>query len=162
MTTPSRRFEVVAARWILGATFLYLGAVKALDPVGFLKLAHQFEVLSTPPAVNFVAAVLPWFEIFCGALLILGVKPRATATIQGVLLAGFTSLIVLRALVLHQALGTSFCAISFDCGCGTGEVNVCMKLVENTALLILTAVVGLIPSRTGCLIPDDGPAARPS
>lgn len=160
MTTHSRRLEVVAARWILGATFLYLGAVKALDPVGFLKLAHQFEVLSTPPAVNFVAAVLPWFEIFCGVLLILGVKPRATATLQGILLAGFTTLVVLRALALHQAFGTSFCAISFDCGCGTGEVNVCMKLVENTALMILTAVVALIPSGTWCLTSEDEPVRR--
>ncbi len=148
MTSQARANLATAARILLGGIFLYLGVVKALDPVGFLKLVRQFDVVHSPPILNFTAAVLPWFEIFCGALLLLGVKTRAAALLQTILLAGFTGLVAWRALAIYRAGGTPFCAIRFDCGCGTGEVLICLKLVENTAMLLLAAFVVANGSRT--------------
>src|ERR1043166_6103552 len=76
-----RAAEVLAVlvRCILGALFIYMGLNKALHPVEFLKLVRQYEVLHTPLLLNMVASTLPWFEIFCGLLLVLGVGVRGAA-----------------------------------------------------------------------------------
>lgn len=144
----------IAARWVVGAVFVYLGLFKVLDPVGFLKLIHPFGVLQAP-WLNLTAAVLPWFEIFCGALLILGVKPRAAALVQVVLLVGFTAVVLARAYAIYRAGGTQFCAIHFDCGCGTGDILICTKLLENVSLLVLAGLVVFRPSRALCVWPDE-------
>src|SRR4051812_26473337 len=69
---PLRRVLMLGARLILGAVFVYLGLTKALDPVGFLKLLRQFDLLPGHLMLNLVAAVLPWCEVLCGLLLLLG------------------------------------------------------------------------------------------
>lgn len=138
---PPRPFLPLVARLVLGVAFVYLGAVKALDPVGFLKLVRQFDALPHPLALNATAALLPWFEIFCGLLLLLGIRPRGTALVTTLLLLAFTALIALRALALYRSGTLPFCGIRFDCGCGTGEVLICAKLAENTTLIGLSLLV---------------------
>jgi hypothetical protein len=44
-----------------------------------------------------------------------------------------------------------FCAISFDCGCGSGEVNVCGKVLENSVLWLLALLALLSRSRRFCV-----------
>jgi uncharacterized membrane protein YphA (DoxX/SURF4 family) len=162
MNPRLRETGLVAARLLVGGTFVWLGATKALDPVGFLKLIRQFDVLHATWALNGTAALLPWFEIFCGLLLVLGVRPRAAALLQAVLLLGFTGLVLHRALALHRAGSIPFCAIRFDCGCGNGEVLVCMKLLQNTGLLLLAGWIASVPNRRACLWPDDEEPRRGS
>jgi uncharacterized membrane protein YphA (DoxX/SURF4 family) len=130
-----------AAQLALGAIFVCVGLQKALDPVGFLKAVHAYGILSTPLALNATAAALPWIEILCGGLLVVGVKRRASATLLLAMLVVFTVAVALRALAIHQSIGTAFCAIRFDCGCGTGDVPICGKLVENLALIVLATFV---------------------
>jgi len=36
-------------RWILGGCFVYLGWVKTRDPVAFLKVIREFNLLQAPP-----------------------------------------------------------------------------------------------------------------
>ncbi len=134
----------LAARAVLGAIFLYLGVTKALDPVGFLKLVRQFELLP-PLALNLVAAVVPWCEIVFGALLLAGRFARGTALASLLVLVGFTGAIALRAIALHRTGTAAFCSLRFDCGCGTGEVLVCLKLLENTGLCLLAALILIAP-----------------
>jgi uncharacterized membrane protein YphA (DoxX/SURF4 family) len=127
----------VAARWFLGGLFVYTGLEKGLDPVSFLKLVRQYDMVQTPFLLNSLAASLPWFEVFCGLLLLAGVAVRGTAlTLAGVLIP-FTAVVWHRALVLQVTRGIPFCAVKFDCGCGTGEVFICGKLLENAGLIIL-------------------------
>ncbi len=147
-------YTAVLARIALGVVFIYLGVAKAVDPVAFLKLVRQFGVLESPPALNVIAAVLPWFEVFSGMLLLLGVKPRATASVQFVMLAGFTVLVLARAIAIYRSGGVPFCAVKFDCGCGTGEVLICMKLAENAGLLVLAGLVAAVPTKALCLSVD--------
>lgn len=135
-----RGYASLLARLILGATFIYLGIAKAADPVAFLKMARAFELVHPPLALNLVAAILPWFEIVCGLLLLAGVFTRGTALVFLALLIAFTVAIAWRAVLLHRAGDVAFCAIRFDCGCGTGDVLVCAKLVENLLLLTLCLV----------------------
>ena len=125
-------------RVALGVILIYMGAHKVGDPAGFLKLVHQYNVLHDHVLLNLVAATLPWFEVFCGALLILGVAVRGTALNIAILLVVFTVLIYFRGKALSAAGSLPLCAVKFDCGCGAGEVMVCRKLAENTGLILMS------------------------
>src|SRR5436190_24048938 len=80
-TVKSSRVDGVAvlARWFLGGLFIYMGVVKALNPAEFLTLVRQYNMVSVPFLLNSIAAALPWFEVFCGALMLTGVAVRGTA-----------------------------------------------------------------------------------
>jgi uncharacterized membrane protein YphA (DoxX/SURF4 family) len=136
----SRGPDAVAllARWLLGALFIYMGMNKALHPEDFLKLVRQYEIVQTPLILNSIAAALPWFEVFCGVLLLAGVAVRGSALVVLAMLVPFTLLLLKRALAIHTALAIPLCAVRFDCGCGTGEVWICGKLAENCLLIWLS------------------------
>lgn len=125
------------ARWLIGALFVYMGLNKALHPIEFLKLVRQYDILHHHLLLNLVASSLPWFEIFCGLLLLLGVAVRGASVMLVAMLIPFTVVVFLRALAMQKSGGLPFCAIKFDCGCGSGEVLICRKLAEN---FLLTAV----------------------
>jgi uncharacterized membrane protein YphA (DoxX/SURF4 family) len=131
--------SAVLARWLLGAVFLYMGLSKALHPVDFLKLLRQYDLTQNSLLLNSMAAALPWFEVFCGLLLLAAIAVRGTALTLMVMLVPFTGLVLHRALLLQSALAIPFCAVKFDCGCGTGEEFICRKLMENSLLILLTA-----------------------
>jgi uncharacterized membrane protein YphA (DoxX/SURF4 family) len=116
-----------------------MGVVKALDPVDFLKLLHEYHLLGSPQPLNTVAALLPWLEIFCGLLLVAGIAVRGAALTIAAMFATFTAAILHRALTMHAGLDLPFCAIRFDCGCGSGEVLVCAKVIENIAWFALAS-----------------------
>lgn len=132
------------ARVVLGATFIYMGLVKVVHPVEFLKLVRQYHLTENSFFLNAVAGGLPWFEVFTGVLLIAGIGTRGAALLAFGMLVPFTILVAQRAAEMHQANGTPFCGLRFDCGCGNGEVWICRKLAENIALALaalLTVVV---------------------
>ena len=131
-------FAAVLARWLLGILFLYMGLSKALHPVDFLKLVREYDLVQDPLLLNSIAAALPWFEVFCGVLLLVGVAVRGSALMLLLMLLPFTLVVLQRALALQAGLGIPFCAVKFDCGCGTGEVLICRKLVENGVLILLS------------------------
>jgi uncharacterized membrane protein YphA (DoxX/SURF4 family) len=141
----------VAARWVLGALFLYMGLNKALHPVEFLKLVRQYDLLHHHFLLNLVASTLPWFETLCGLLLMLGFAVRGTSVMLLAMLIPFTVAVLLRALAIREAGGLPFCAIKFDCGCGAGEVYICRKLAENTLLAVLSAALIFWRSHRLCL-----------
>src|SRR5262249_34272061 len=128
----------VLARWGLGSLFVYMGISKALHPEAFLKLVRQYEMVTSPFVLNSIAAALPWFEVFCGILLVAGVAVRGAALNVLAMLIPFTGIVFRRALAISSAQGLAFCAVKFDCGCGLGEVIICHKLVENTLLMALS------------------------
>jgi uncharacterized membrane protein YphA (DoxX/SURF4 family) len=128
----------VLARWLLGAVFLYMGLNKALHPVEFLKLVRQYDLVQSSLLLNSIAGALPWFEIFCGLLLLAGVAVRGTVLMLILMLVPFTVIVFRRALAIQSALAIPFCAVKFDCGCGTGEVFICRKLVENFLFIVFS------------------------
>lgn len=125
------------ARWLVGGMFLYMGMSKAVDPVNFLKLLRQYDLTQSSLVLNSLASTLPWFEVFCGLLLLAGVAVRGTALTLLLMLLPFTWVVLHRALQLEAAQNIPFCAIKFDCGCGAGEEFVCRKLLENFLLILL-------------------------
>jgi putative oxidoreductase len=127
----------VLARWLLGALFIYMGLSKALHPADFLKLAREYHMTTSPLLLNSIAAALPWFEVFCGLLLLAGIAVRGTVLVLTVLLICF-SLAVLRRALAISAHGLPFAEVKFDCGCGNGEVFAWKKLLENSLLILLS------------------------
>jgi len=126
------------ARWLLGALFIYMGLTKALEPVEFLKLVRQYDLTQSFWLLDSIAALLPWFEVFCGLLLLAGIAVRGAALMLVVMLVPFTVAVFQRALDIQAAQAIPFCAVKFDCGCGTGEVFICRKLLENLLLMIIS------------------------
>jgi uncharacterized membrane protein YphA (DoxX/SURF4 family) len=135
----------VLARWLLGALFIYMGWQKALHPEHFLNLLREYDMVQSPLALNSIAVSLPWFEIFCGLLLLAGVAVRGTALLLAAMLAVFTAILWHRALGLQAAQAIPFCAVKFDCGCGGGPEFICAKLPQNIAMFLLSA--GLLAGR---------------
>jgi hypothetical protein len=108
-------------------------------------------VFHDPLVLNLVASSLPWFEIFCGLLLLLGVAVRGAAVIVLAMLVSFSLAVLLRALGIQETSGLPFCAIRFDCGCGGGEVLICRKLGENLFLIALSTALLFWNSERLCL-----------
>jgi uncharacterized membrane protein YphA (DoxX/SURF4 family) len=141
----------VLVRWLLGGLFIYMGMSKALHPVEFLKLVRQYDLVQTPWLLNAIAAGLPWFEVFCGLLLLAGIAVRGASVVLIGMLVPFTFVVAHRGLILHTKLGLPFCAVKFDCGCGNGEVFVCWKLLENGLLLLLGLWLLAGHGQKGCM-----------
>ena len=144
----------VVARWILGTLFFLMGLNKALHPVDFLKILREYDFTTSHVLLNLIAAALPWFEVVCGLLLLGGVAVRGSALLLIGMLVPFTLAVLSRAMAIHAANSIPFCAIRFDCGCGAGEVIVCHKLLENTALVLLATLLLIGRSHRWCLICD--------
>jgi uncharacterized membrane protein YphA (DoxX/SURF4 family) len=144
MSAPSRptiflELAGLIGRWLLGGLFIYMGLSKASHPADFLKQVHEYQIVSTPFLLNTIAALLPWFEAFCGLLLLTGVAVRGTVSLVIAMLVPFTIVVFKRALAIAAAQGHSFWTVKFDCGCGTGEVIIWQKMIENTVLILLAA-----------------------
>src|SRR5664279_1172105 len=139
LTGIARNAAAVLGRWWLAGVFIVMGLHKALPhPQVFLNLARQYHLVTSPILLNSIGAALPWFEVFCGLLLLAGVAVRGAALNSVVMLVPFTIVVLKEALRRAAAEGIPFCAVKFDCGCGAGKVFICHKLVENTVLLLLS------------------------
>lgn len=135
---PWLDYAGVLSRWAVGLLFIYMGWTKAVHPEAFLKLLRQYELTSNSFLLNSIAAGLPWFEVFCGLLLLVGVAVRGTTLLLLLMLLPFTAVVLHRALAIADLQHLAFCAVRFDCGCGAGEVLICRKLVENIVLMLLS------------------------
>lgn len=153
-TWKGQDFGTVLARLIVGGLYVYMGLSKAFQPVEFLKLMRQYELVDQPMALNLIAATLPWFEVFCGLLLLSGIAVRGAALMSLAMLVPFTAVVWQRALTLQAAGKIPFCAVRFDCGCGAGEVYICAKLLENAVLIVFSLWLLLAPRLRACLWPE--------
>ncbi len=138
----------VAARMVLGGVLVWVGLSKGLEPVEFLKVLRAYDLPGPAMLLTWVAALLPWFEVYCGGLLLVGVAVDGAALVTLGMLGPFTALVFQRGLALHVELGIPLCSVRFDCGCGTGEVLLCGKLAENLALMLLAACLLRVGARS--------------
>lgn len=144
---------MIVARLLLGGLFIKMGVSKLGHPVKFLKDIREYGLLPEAPVfdslnlINLTAIALPWIEILCGVLLIVGFWLRGSSLVLGLMLAFFTTAIFLRAVGVYNEGGIAFCGIEFDCGCGAGVINICRKLAENLSLLGLCVIALLSRSR---------------
>src|SRR5215212_6263799 len=104
---------VMPAHWILrmlgfliGALFIYAGALKVLDPVSFARDIDNYKMLPWAVAVA-SAFYLPWLEIFCGIALV--VRPLLRGA---VLILTALTIVFIVASIIAKSRG-----IDISCGC---------------------------------------------
>jgi uncharacterized membrane protein YphA (DoxX/SURF4 family) len=151
---------LLIARLVVGLDLIVYSFVKIRDPTDFMRLIHEYHAFPEDPPIflNTAAAVLPWFELFAGLALVLGVLLRGASVAVTLMLVVFTIAVAVRALGIYAAKDIAFCAIEFDCGCGVGVVQICKKLLTNGALILLALVCVFSTSRRFCLEGTDSRA----
>jgi uncharacterized membrane protein YphA (DoxX/SURF4 family) len=79
------------------------------------------------------AIILPWLELVCGFLLIIGLRTRATALILAGLLSVFTVFVIINI----------FRGSDISCGCfdEVGEPIGWAKVAQNTTWFIMTIII---------------------
>jgi putative oxidoreductase len=105
--TNSRWLEL-AARWILGLTFIYASFHKIISPAEFAKIVYGYDLF---PAVfiNLIAIIVPFLELVAGLALVIGFYPRSAAIIISTLLLAYIIVVTINLIRGHE----------FDCGCFT-------------------------------------------
>jgi uncharacterized membrane protein YphA (DoxX/SURF4 family) len=128
----SNQYVVVAARLLLGLTFIAASIDKIAEPTLFAKAIANYKLISGWP-ILLAATFLPWLELLCGLLVLSGLYLRGSSLLLFALLTAFT-VAVITGLIR---------GLDISCGCFTldPEVNKIgwHKVLENIGL-ILTSV----------------------
>jgi len=96
----------LAARWFLGATFIYASYSKILAPAVFAKIIYGYD-LFPGVLINLIAIIIPFVELVAGLALIIGFYPRSAALIINAMLLAFIISLSINIIRGHE----------FDCGC---------------------------------------------
>ena len=100
------RYMPAAVRIALGAIFIYAALLKIADPVAFAGSVAAYRIV--PYFASYLtAAVLPFLELLCGVLLVLGYRVKA-----GALIIAAMNLVFIAALASAIVRG-----LDIDCGC---------------------------------------------
>lgn len=130
----ANRWFVLSLRLIVGALFIYAGALKIADPLAFADSIATFKLLP-PSLINLLALALPPFEVIAGGMIIVGFKTRAAAL-------ALLALTVVFAIALSQGLVRG---LEIDCGClGSGKPSVAKTWFSLGRDLLLLAACALI------------------
>lgn len=115
---------------VLGGVFIWAGLLKLFDPLGFAESIANYRAF--PHMLSFILAlVLPWIEVICGVLLIIGLLRRSSAFLLSVLLVAFLVLIAV----------TIMRGIDIDCGCfGTFSRKVDYTLILSDCVLLFLSL----------------------
>lgn len=93
-------------RLVVGGVFIWAGILKILDPLEFAQNIANYRVVSRDISF-FLALVLPWLEVLCGVLVILGIFRSASSLLLSGMLGIFLVLITV----------TILRGLDVDCGC---------------------------------------------
>ena len=134
------RVLLVLGRVALGAIFLYAAFAKLYFDGGWhLRDYHFFFAMAIDSykmlplsVVEWMARILPWFELLLGALLIVGIGLRWAGSITTALL-----LVFIGAMTRAKILG-----LEINCGCfGNNEKLGTATLIRDSSLLVLALAV---------------------
>lgn len=104
---------------LFGGVFVYAGIMKAWNPMVFLDDVRSFALLPDPYAAM-LSMFLPWFEIFAGLAVIVGVLRKA-----GLVVLNLSLLMFLEAIVIAWMRGTDI-----RCGCFGGSSDATSSYIE--------------------------------
>jgi len=118
---------------IIGGIFIYAGAIKVMDPIGFARDIDNYHMLPWPVSV-LLAFYLPWLEIFCGLAVLCGLFYRGGLLILNALISIF-----IIASIVAKARG-----LDITCGCfGHASKNWNFSTHLMLDLVLLAAVIFL-------------------
>lgn len=127
-------YIALIARIALGAVFIVASIDKIADPNAFALSIGNYKIVGHSFAL-FVATFLPWMELLCGLLLILGIMMRGSSLLVLLMLIVFTAGIISG--IVRQ--------LDIACGCFTSDPNVGRigwgKVLENCGLIVLGIIV---------------------
>ena len=130
-------------RVVLGAIFIYASWHKIMDPEEFARSIINYRIVPAE-SVNLLAIVLPWMELVCGLLLLLGLFTGGS-----ILVVAFMMTVFLVAMGSALVRG-----IDISCGCfssdGTDRINI-LFLIRDIVLFAFALQVFLFDRRTASL-----------
>jgi uncharacterized membrane protein YphA (DoxX/SURF4 family) len=106
LSIKSNNWIELAARWILGLTFIYASYHKIVSPADFANIVYGYD-LFPEIFIHLIAIVIPFLELIAGFALIIGFYPRSAAIIINGLLLVFITVLTINLIRGHE----------FDCGC---------------------------------------------
>jgi uncharacterized membrane protein YphA (DoxX/SURF4 family) len=116
-------------RLALAILFFYAGIEKIIAPREFAVAIYNYQLLPDR-AINLIAVILPWLEVFLATGLIAGIYVRGASLISALLFLTF-------AIALAVNLGRG---LDISCGCfgaASGNIN-WLYLVRDVSLLIMS------------------------
>jgi len=105
----NRKIQVVF-RFILGITFMAASFHKISDPGQFAQIIYGYG-LFPESLINLIAIFVPFFEFFCGLLIMMGIWKGGACLIINIMLVGFIAAISINLIRGYE----------FDCGCFPGS-----------------------------------------
>jgi putative oxidoreductase len=119
-------------RIYIGCIFIYASLHKINNPGAFAETITNYQILHYN-LVGLTAIILPWLELICASLLILGVRSKASALILASLLCVFIVAISIN--LLRDA--------PISCGCFHSKDDVIswVTIVRDVAWLLMTIYI---------------------
>ncbi len=115
---------------LVGAIFIYAGAIKAFDPMGFANDIDNYKILPWTIGVG-LAFYLPWLEILCGLALIA----------RRLYLGGLSILTALISVFIVATIVDKIRGLDITCGC-FGHVSKHWSFSSH--LLLDLAILGML------------------
>jgi len=115
-------------RMLFGLLFIWASWDKILDPAGFARVIYNYRVLPDL-LIHPSAIILPWLEMGCGVLLVVGRMTRG-------------SLVILNSLLLFFRAGLGlglYRGLDIECGCfslGSKGEKVAWQTLTRDAVLL--------------------------
>ena len=129
----SNKYFLLGLRLLLGVVFIYASIDKIGKPEGFAQAIYNYRMMPHV-AINLMAIVMPWLELVCGILVIIGLFLRGSA-----LLIGFMLLVFVVAISFALVRG-----LDISCGCFRvegGHALAADLLVRDVLMLIAAGIV---------------------
>ena len=121
-------------RILIGAVFIYAGAIKIIDPAGFAESIFRYQLVPGS-LINIMAVVLPWLEVLIGIAVILPLRLSDAAALYILLL-----LIVFTVAISFNV----WRGIDIACGCFTTSAKASKagwsKVAENLGMIAVATV----------------------
>ena len=134
----SNKYLQFVLRLIIGGMFIYVAFNKLLNPEDFAKAIKNYDMLPFW-AINIMAIILPYIELFCGIFLILGIYKK-----------GSSAIIAAQLFIFIIALTTAYArGLNIDCGCGFSSLvketasknELIIRIFEDILMLIGIVIV---------------------
>jgi putative oxidoreductase len=126
--------------FILGGVFIYAGAIKAWDPIGFANDIDNYKILPWVIVVG-LAFYLPWLEILCGLALIT----------HRFYVGGLAILTALVSIFMVATIAAKIRGLDITCGC-FGHASKNLSFTWHLALdlvLLATLLVVYVRAASG-------------
>jgi putative oxidoreductase len=139
----SNRYLILGLRLVIGGVFIWASWHKIGNPEGFARDIYNYRMMPGS-TINLMAIIMPWLELACGVLLIVGPLMRGSALLIGLMLLVF--IIAISAAIIR--------GLNIDCGCfkvGEGGRMVGLKtLTEDVLMLVGVGIIMVFggPSRS--------------